>query len=177
VVILPYEIKQDVEGCSGYAVVLKTTGKIVGCHKTKEDATKHLVALKINVEDKEEMEKMQFGHGSKVPFKIEFSVPDCQNGWAVLKENNGQVVGCYTSEEEAKKAVEALVVQVEGYEEKGQEEEKVPPTSIWNGSFAPVFGTKDQDARFVSTYNTPPQKDGKPSAGYGNRSGYGYSNQ
>ena len=171
---MPYEIKHDIEGCSGYAVVLKTTGKIVGCHKTKEDATKHLVALKINVED---MEKMQFGHGAKVPFKIEQNVPDCQGGWGVLKENNGQVVGCYSSEEEAKAAIEALVVQVEEYEEKGIEEEKIPALSFWDGSFAPVFGSLKGDARFNSTYNTPPQKDGKPSAGYGNKSGKGKSNQ
>ena len=174
---MPYELRRNAPGCSGYAVVLKTTGKVVGCHKTKDDAVKQLIALKINVEDKEKTEKMQFGHGAKTPFKIEYNVPDCQGGWGVLKENNGQVVGCYTSEEEAKKAIEALVVQVENYEKKGQEEEKVEPTSIWNGSFAPVFGSKDQDARFISTYNTPPQKDGKPSAGYGNKSGKGYSNQ
>lgn len=174
---MPYEIKKDAPGCSGYAVVKKTDGSVVVCHKTKDDAVQQLIALKINVEDKEKTEKMQFGHGSKVPFKIEYNVPDCQGGWGVLKENNGQVVGCYTSEEEAKKAVEALVVQVEGYEEKGQEEKGIEPLSFWNGSFAPVFGSKNQDARFVSTYNSPPQKDGKPSAGYGNRSGKGYSNQ
>jgi len=174
---MPYEIKHDIEGCSGYAVVLKTTGKIVGCHKTKDDATKHLIALKINVEEAEKVEKMQFGHGAKVPFKIEYNVPDCQGGWGVLKENNGQVVGCYTSEEEAKKAIEALVVQVEGYEEKGQEEKGIEPLSFWNGSFAPVLGSKDQDSRYVSTYNSPPQKDGKPSTGYGNKSGKGFNNQ
>ena len=174
---MPYEIKHNIKGCSGYAVVLKTTGKIVGCHKTKSDATDHLVALKINVEEAEKISKMQFGHGAAVPFKIEYNVPDCQGGWGVLKENNGQVVGCYSSEEEAKAAVDALTVQVESYEEKGKEEKPIPALSFWNGSFAPVFGSKDQDARFVSTYNTPPQKDGKRSVGYGNRSGYGYSNQ
>jgi hypothetical protein len=119
---------------------------------------------------------MQFGHGAKVPFKIEQNVPDCQGGWGVLKENNGQVVGCYSSEEEAKAAVDALTVQVEDYEEKGREEEGIPALSFWNGSLAPVFGTQSGDARYVSTYNSPPQKDGRPSAGYGNRSGKGRSN-
>lgn len=170
---MPYTVKQGIKGCSGYAVVLETTGKIVGCHKNKKDALDHLAALKINVED---MEKMQFGHGAAVPFKIEQNVPDCQGGWGVIKENNGQVVGCYSSEEEAKAAVEALTVQVDGYEEKGVEEEGTPALSFWNGSLAPVFGSLSGDARFVSTYNSPPQKDGQPSVGYGNRSGNGRSN-
>lgn len=47
----------------------------------------------------------------------------------------------------------------------------------WTGSLAPVFGSQDQDARTISTYNTPPQKDGTPTAGYGNQTGNGYSNQ
>lgn len=46
----------------------------------------------------------------------------------------------------------------------------------WTGSLAPVFGTQDQDARPVSTYNSPPQHDGTPTAGYGNQSGKGMSN-
>jgi len=120
---------------------------------------------------------MQFGHGSKTPFYIEYNVPDAQGMWAVCKENNAQVVGSYSTEEEAKVALEALVVQVDGYEEKGIEEEGIGALSFWEGSFAPVFGTKDQDARFNSTYNAPPNNDGKRSAGYGNRSGKGFSNQ
>jgi len=171
---MPYTIKRNIKGCSGYAVVKSTTGEIVGCHKNKNDAQDHLVALKINVE---QIEKMQFGHGAALPFKIEQNVPDCQGGWGVLKENNGQVVGCYSSEEEAKAAIEALTVQVDEYEEKGKEEEGTPALSFWNGSLAPVFGNEKGDARYVSTYNTPPQKDGKPSVGYGNKSGKGYSNQ
>lgn len=120
---------------------------------------------------------MQLGHGSKTPFYIEYNVPDAQGMWAVCKENNAQVLGAYSSEEEAKVALEALTVQVENYEEKGVTEESTPALSFWNGSFSPVFGSQDQDARFNSTYNTPPQKDGKPTAGYGNQTGYGYSNQ
>lgn len=171
---MPWHIAHDIKGCAGYAVVLDKTGKIVGCHTTKDEAKSQLAALNINVKD---VEKMQFGHGSKVPFYIEYNVPDAQGMWAVCKENNAQVVGSYSTEEEAKVALEALVVQVDGYEEKGIEEEGIGPLSFWEGSFAPVFGTKDQDARFNSTYNAPPNHDGKRSAGYGNRSGKGYSNQ
>ncbi|NBO23343.1 hypothetical protein EBU94_08425, partial [bacterium] len=103
---MPYEIKRDIEGCSGYAVVLKTTGKIVGCHKTKDDATKHLIALKINVEDKE-VEKLFFSGGSNT-FKIEYNVSDCQGGWAVIKDGTGQVVGCHITEDDAKAQVDTL---------------------------------------------------------------------
>lgn len=39
-----------------------------------------------------------------------------------------------------------------------------------NGTMGLAAGSQDQDARFNSTYNTPPQKDGKESTGYGNRS-------
>ena len=57
------------------------------------------------------------------------------------------------------------------------EQEGIGALMEWEGSLAPVFGSQDQDARTISTYNTPPQKDGKPTAGYGNQTGYGYSNQ
>jgi len=57
------------------------------------------------------------------------------------------------------------------------EQEGIGALMDWTGSLAPVFGSQDQDARPVSTYNAPPNRDGKPTAGYGNQSGYGYSNQ
>lgn len=171
---MPWHISNNAKGCSGYAVVLDATSEIVGCHKTKEDAKAHLAALYANVKD---VQKMQFGHGAKTPFYIEYNVPDAQGMWAVCKENNAQVVGSYSTEEEAKAALEALVVQVEGYEEKGVTEEGTPALSFWNGSFAPVFGTLEQDSRYLPTTNAPPNHDGKKSTGYGNSSGYGYSNQ
>jgi hypothetical protein len=171
---MPWHISNKAKGCSGYAVVLDATGKTITCHKTEKEAKAHLAALYANVKD---VQKMQFGHGAKTPFYIEYNVPDAQGYWAVCKENNAQVVGAYSSEEEAKAALEALVVQVDGYEEKGVTEEATPALSFWNGSFGPVFGSESQDARYNSTYNTPPQRDGKPTAGYGNQTGYGYSNQ
>ena len=45
------------------------------------------------------------------------------------------------------------------------------------GDISVVAGTQDQDMRYYPTINTPPQRDGKPTAGYGNQSGYGWSNQ
>ena len=134
---MPWHIANNIEGCSGYAVVLDTTGEIVGCHKTKEDAKSHLGALYANVPD---VQKMQFGHGAKNPFYIEFNVPDAQGKYAVCKENNSQVVSSHDTLEEAKKALEDLTVQVDGYENKGVEEPRKLASSFWDGAFAPMFG-------------------------------------
>jgi len=83
---------------------------------------------------------MQFGHGSKTPFYIEYNVPDAQGLYAVCKENNAQVVGSYSTKEEAESALEALVVQAKDYEVKGVEEEKDYGSSFWDGAFAPMYG-------------------------------------
>jgi hypothetical protein len=55
---MPYKLSTNHSSCpSGkhYAVVKADTGEVVpgGCHRTRGEAIKHLVALKINVEDKE----------------------------------------------------------------------------------------------------------------------------
>lgn len=46
---MPYEIKQDVEGCNGFAVVKTEGNEIVpgGCHSTQAEAQAHLTALNI----------------------------------------------------------------------------------------------------------------------------------
>ena len=44
---MPYEVKQGVPGCAGYAVVKTTDQTIMGCHETKEDADKQLIAINI----------------------------------------------------------------------------------------------------------------------------------
>jgi len=137
------------------------------------------------------MEKMNFTGGSDAtPFYVEFNVPDCQGGWAVLKDGTGQVVGCYKTEDEANKHMSELATPMtdilgdEVRTAKSPEEikaESVTKTyeaeSFWGGSFSPLntvmgpnTGSQDQDAGWASTFNTPPQKDGKDSAGYGNRS-------
>ena len=180
------------------------------------------------------MQKESAGAGrisGGVGWSIEFNTQDCQHGWAVLKGGTGQSIGCYLTEEEAKKALEALAVTEpviknvkkcmvcgcddigndhhyvsdtekcincidkgqgpcwDGYEYAGTkdkdgktvpncipvkktlpEQEGIGAFNFWNGSFAPIIGSQMQDMRYNSTYNTPPQKDGKPSVGYGNRS-------
>jgi hypothetical protein len=118
-----------------------------------------------------------------VGWKIEFNTPDCQHGWSVIKIGSGQSIGCYFKEEDAKDALEALAVTepIVKDEASGQtkqdEQDGIGSLSFWNGSFAPVIGMQAKDG-WMSTYNTPPQNDGKPSVGYGNHSDpKGRSNQ
>jgi len=44
---MPYDVKDGVEGCSGWAVVKTETGEIMGCHTTKGEADDQLTALNI----------------------------------------------------------------------------------------------------------------------------------
>jgi len=56
-------------------------------------------------------------------------------------------------------------------------QEGIGSLSFWDGSFAPVIGGR-QSGSWQSTYNTPPQHDGKQTVGYGNHSDpKGRSNQ
>ena len=105
-------------------------------------------------------------------FQLEFNVADCQGGWAVTKVGTGQVLACYTTKEHAQEAMAALAVNQPDVTKavKQDEQEGIGTLNFWNGSLAPVMGTKDQDARYNSTYNTPPQHDGKPTVGYANSS-------
>jgi len=49
---MPYHVcSKGSHGCAGYPVVNNNTGKVMGCHKTEQDAKKQLIALNINVED------------------------------------------------------------------------------------------------------------------------------
>ena len=108
-----------------------------------------------------------------VGFKLEYNVPDCLGGYAITKVGTGQVIGCYTTKEHAEEAMKAIAVNepvVKGDQTKQDEQEGIGSFNFWNGSFAPVIGSEMQDMRYNSTYNSPPQKDGEPSAGYGNKS-------
>lgn len=116
-----------------------------------------------------------------VGWKIEFSTPDCQHGWSVVKVGTGQSIGCYFKEEDAQAALEALAVTepvVKGDQTQQDQQDGIGSLSFWQGSFGPVIGVQNGDAGWRSTYNTPPQNDGKQTVGYGNRSDpAGRSNQ
>jgi hypothetical protein len=105
-----------------------------------------------------------------VGWSIEFGTADCQHGWSVLKGGTGQSIGCYLTKEEAEKALEALAVTEPVIEKTLPEQEGIGALSFWNGSFAPVMGNEKVQYGWMSTFNTPPQKDGTPQVGYGNSS-------
>jgi HK97 family phage prohead protease len=53
---MPYEIQMDNEDCKGHAVVKLDDGRIMGCHKTHEEAEKQLQAILINEAKQKEEE-------------------------------------------------------------------------------------------------------------------------
>lgn len=56
---MPYHIgAKGSHDCSGYPVVNSDTGRVMGCHKTKDQAKKQLAALYIHVEDAKEKSTM-----------------------------------------------------------------------------------------------------------------------
>lgn len=58
----PYSIEQDVQGCSGYAVVKVGEGMVSGgCHETLREAQAHLAALNMAMEDEKN------GYGESMP--------------------------------------------------------------------------------------------------------------
>jgi len=111
-------------------------------------------------------------------FKIEFNVPDCQGGYAVMKAGSGQVIGCYTTKDHAQEAMDAIAVNEPDLTKAVNPTPTIESTSIWDGVFVPLgdamagtnYGSIMGDTGWLSVYNTPPQKDGQPSVGYGNSS-------
>jgi hypothetical protein len=132
----------------------------------------------VNKENKIEKESAgaeRLGGGNG--FKLEYNVPDCQGGYAITKVGTGQVIGCYTTKAHAEEAMSAIAVN-EPIVKSGDPVPTKDSTSIWDGVFTPTgdivsgtnFGSLNGDTGWKSTYNSPPQRDGQPSAGYGNRS-------
>jgi len=185
---MPYHIER--EG-NKFKVVVDATGKVVGTHPSKVQAQAQLGALYANVPDVKKERGTIAGDSSAnsgrisggVGWKIEFNTPDCQHGWSVIKVGSGQSIGCFFKEEDAQAALEALAVtepiikdDVSG-QTKQNEQEGIGSLNFWNGSFAPVIGGQASGG-WMSTYNSPPQHDGKQTVGYGNHSDpKGRSNQ
>ena len=167
---MPYNIKQ--EG-NKYEVVVTATGRVVGTHPTKDKAEAQLGALYAK---ESKIEKESAGAGridGGVGFKLEYNVPDCLGGYAVTKAGTGQVIGCYTTKEHAEEAMNAIAVNepiIKSDQTQQDNQDGIGALHNWGGSFAPVFGNEKVQYSWMSTYNTPPQNDGKPSVGYGNSS-------
>ncbi len=132
------------------------------------------------------MEKLILTGGSG--WSIEFSTPDCQHGWSILKDGTAQSIGCYLTKEEAEKALEGLKneeINILGQESRAaQNPQEVAAkqvkksSSIWDGIFVPTgealsgvnYGSIYQDARYYFPTKATYENDGKPAAGYGNSS-------
>ena len=118
-------------------------------------------------------------------FKIEYNVPDCQGGYAVVKAGSGQVIGCYTTKAHAEEHINAVAVNepnltkaiyaadpktVAGTLQQGPQQDGDDEMNFWTGAFSPFVHRAVEGEPMVPTYNSPPQNDGKPSVGYGNSS-------
>lgn len=55
--LMPWQIKQGVSGCKGFAVVKEGTNELVGCHPSKTRATAHLRALYASEADANKIKK------------------------------------------------------------------------------------------------------------------------
>jgi hypothetical protein len=54
---MPWQIKQNAAGCSGYAVVKEDTGELVGCHVGRTAAEAQLRALYVSESDSKKMDE------------------------------------------------------------------------------------------------------------------------
>jgi hypothetical protein len=189
---MPYKIVQH---GNKFSVVAENTGRVAGTHPSKAKAQAQMAALYINEPEATEKSIATGGEG----WTIEFSTPDCQNGWAILKGGTAQSIGCYTSKEAAEEALAGLKneqINILGDEvrttktpEEFKEDNNVQINklgtsnresgiSFWDGIFVPEgealsgvnYGTMMQDHRYYHPAKATYENDGKPSAGYGNRS-------
>jgi len=54
---MPWNIKQNVSGCKGFAVLKEGTNELVGCHPSKTRAAAHLRALYASEADAKKINK------------------------------------------------------------------------------------------------------------------------
>ncbi len=54
---MPWQIKQGVSGCKGFAVVKEGTDELVGCHPSKSRAAAHMRALYASEADAKKINK------------------------------------------------------------------------------------------------------------------------
>lgn len=64
---MPWEIKQNVAGCKGFAVVKQGTTEVVGCHPSKNRAAAHMRALYANVKDVKKVNSVSTWNGILSP--------------------------------------------------------------------------------------------------------------
>lgn len=176
---MPYKIVQHGHK---FSVVAETTGRVMGTHPSKNKAQAQLAALHIN----DPHAQKSFATGGE-GWTIEFSTPDCQHGWAILKGGTAQSIGCYTTKEAAEEALAGLKndqINILGDEVRTTKtpeefkENNIVQKSFWDGVFTPEanttmgpnFHTQNQDDRYYFPSKATYENDGEPNVGYGNRS-------
>ena len=196
-----WKIEFNTPDCQhGWSVIKVGTGQSIGCYFKEEDAKDALEALAVT-EPIVKIEK-EIWNGAFSPFKkqnirkcmtcgcddlgndhhyisdtekcmycMEKGQGPCWDGYeyAGTKDKNGKTVpNCIP----VKKAANPTPTK--------------DSTSIWDGVFIPLgdatsgtnYGDLEGDTGWMSTYNSPPQHDGKQTVGYGNHSDpKGRSNQ
>lgn len=106
--------------------------------------------------------------GGGIGFELAYNVPDCQGGYAIVKSGTGQVVGCYTTKAHAEDAMKSIAVSQPDVTK--SVDEGIGSLNTWGGAFSPFAHKPVKGEPMTPTYNSPPQKDGQPSAGYANSS-------
>jgi len=156
----------------GWSVVKEGTGQSIGCYFKKEDAEKALEALAVT----EPIVNKCMTCGCDDMGNDHHYISDVEKCAYCLDKGQGPCWDGYEyagTKQQGKKTVPNCIPvkkdDVNG-QTKQDEQEGIGSLSFWNGSFAPVFGNQKVQYSWMSTYNTPPQNDGKPSVGYGNHS-------
>ena len=147
----------------GWAVMKSGTGQSIGCYLTKEEAEKNMEAL---MTDKIDLLSDEV-RTTKTPEEIkEDSLNKCMT------------CGCGDLGADHKIVKDNSVDRTDS-DDKNSEVKQESDSSFWSGVFIqnvprgyvnPNFHTQNQDDRFYSPSKASYENDGKPSAGYGNRS-------
>lgn len=197
-----WKIEFNTPDCQhGWSVIKMGSGQSIGCYFKEEDAKAALEALAVTEpivkaeggwagafspfqKKKDEVRKCMtcgcddmgndhhyISDTEKCMYCLDKGQGPCWDGYAYAGtkqgENGKTVPNCIPVKKD----------DVSG-QTKQDEQEGIGRLSVWNGSFAPVMGNQKVTPSWQSTYNTPPQKDGTPTVGYGNHSDpKGRSNQ
>ena len=154
----------------GWSVVKEGTGQSIGCYFKEEDAQKALEALAVT----EPIVNKCMTCGCDDLGNDHHYISDTEKCLYCVQKGQGPCWDGYqysgTKENKDGKTVPNCIPV--------KKDDGIGPLSFWNGSFAPVMGNQKVQYSWMSTYNSPPQNDGKPSVGYGNHSDpKGRSNQ
>jgi len=108
---MPWEIREEFEDCTGFAVVKIDDDSIAGCHETMEEAEAQLTALVLSEADEEESandDEMSEEDEGKQEEGLEIA-----EGFAIINVESGEVVSCHPTQEQAEEQLEQLLTEAE----------------------------------------------------------------